>query len=87
MALYHLADETKNSKLEEESNNVQEVKAELNEDVKWLIVTDEDENVKEDIWEDITSPEIHVKETAIQEANITRIETEEVEGEAFEHDQ
>ena len=87
MALYHLADETKNSKLEEESNDVQEVKAELNEDVKWLMVTDEDENVKEDICEDITSPDIHAKVTAIQEANITRIETEEVEGEAFEHDQ
>ena len=85
--MYHLADETKNSKLEEESNDVQEVKAELNEDVKWLMVTDKDENVKEDIWEDITSPEIHAKVTAIQEANITRIETKEVEEEAFEHDQ
>ena len=85
MALYHLADETKNSKLEEESNDVQEVKAELNEDVKWPMVTDEDENVKEDIWEDTTSTEIHVKVTAIQEAR--RIETKEVEEEAFEHDQ
>ena len=83
--MYHLADETKNSKLEEESNNVQEVKAELNEDVKWPMVTDEDENVKEDIWEDTTSTEIHVKVTAIQEAR--RIETKEVEEEAFEHDQ
>ena len=85
MALYHLADETKNSKLEEESNDVQEVKAELNEDVKWPMVTDEDENVKEDIWEDTTSTEIHVKVTTIQEAR--RIETKEVEEEAFEHDQ
>ena len=83
--MYHLADETKNSKLEEESNDVQEVKAELNEDVKWPMVTDEDENVKEDIWEDTTSTEIHVKVTAIQEAR--RIETKEVEEEAFEHDQ
>ena len=64
---------------------MQEVKAELNEDVKWPMVTDEDENVKEDIWEDTTSTEIHVKVTAIQEAR--RIETKEVEEEAFEHDQ
>ena len=87
MDLYHFADETNISKLEEESNDVQESKAEIVEEVKWLMVTDEDENVKEDIWEDITSPKIHVKVTAIQEANITRIETEEVEEEAFEHDQ
>ena len=52
-----------------------------------LMVTDEDENVKEDIWKDITLPKIHAKVTAIQEANITRIETEEVEKESFEHDQ
>ena len=48
----------------------------------WLL-----KNVEEGIWEDITSPEIHAKVTAIQEANITRIETKEVEEEAFEHDQ
>ena len=82
MHLYYFADETNNSKFEG-----QEVKAEIVEDVKWFMVTDEDENVEEDIWEDITSPEIHVKVTAIQEANITRIETKEVEEEAFEHDQ
>ena len=87
MDLYHFADETKNSKLEEESNDGQEVKAELTEDVKSFVVTKEDENVEEDFWEDITSPKIHVKVTAIQEANITRIETKEVEEEAFEHDQ
>ena len=87
MDLYHFADETNISKLEEESNDVQEFKAVIVEEVKWLMVTDEDENVKEDICEDITSPKIHVKVTAIQEANITRIETKEVEEEAFEHDQ
>ena len=87
MHLYYFADETNNSKFEEESNDGQEVKAEIVEDVKWFMVTDEDENVEEDIWEDITSPEIHVKVTAIQEANITRIETKEVEEESFEHDQ
>ena len=87
MHLYYFADETNNSKFEEESNDGQEVKAEIVEDVKWFMVTDEDENVEEDIWEDITSPEIHAKVTAIQEANITRIETKEVEEEAFEHDQ
>ena len=87
MDLYHFADETRNSKLEEESNDVQDVKAELTEDVKWFMVNKEDENVEEGIWEDITSPEIHAKVTAIQEANITRIETKEVEEEAFEHDQ
>ena len=87
MDLYHFADETNNSKLEEESNDVQEFKAELTEDVKWFMVTKEDENVEEGICEDITSPDIHAKVTAIQEANITRIETEEVEEEAFEHDQ
>ena len=87
MDLYHFADETNISKLEEESNDVQEFKAVIVEEVKWLMVTDEDENVKEDICEDITSPKIHAKVTAIQEANITRIETKEVEGEAFEHDQ
>ena len=81
MDLYHFADETNISKLEKESNDVQEFKA------KWLMVTDEDENVKEDIWENITFPKIHAKVTAIQEANITRIETEEVEEESFEHDQ
>ncbi|CAH3108140.1 unnamed protein product, partial [Pocillopora meandrina] len=80
-------DENNNSKLEEESNDVQEFKAELTEDVKWFMVTKEDKNVEEGICEDITSPEIHVKVTAIQEATITRIETKEVEGEAFEHDQ
>ena len=85
--LYHFADETRNSKLEEESNDVQDVKAELTEDVKWFMVNKEDENVEEGIWEDITPPEIHAKVTAIQEANITRIETKEVEEEAFEHDQ
>ena len=82
MHLYYFADETNNSKFEG-----QEVKAEIVEDVKWFMVTDEDENVEEDIWEDITSPEIHVKVTAIQEANITRIETKEVEEESFKHDQ
>ena len=87
MDLYHFADETNISKLEEESNDVQEFKAEIVEEVKWLMVTDEDENVKEDICEDITSPKIHAKVTAIQEANITRIETEEEEEEAFKHDQ
>ena len=87
MDLYHFADETRNSKLEEESNDVQDVKAELTEDVKWFMVNKEDENVEEGIWEDIASPEIHAKVTAIQEANITRIETKEVEEEAFEHDQ
>ena len=87
MHLYYFADETKNSKFEEESNDGQEVKAEIVEDVKWFMVTDEDENVEEDIWEDITSPEIHAKVTAIQEANITRIETKEVEEESFKHDQ
>ena len=87
MHLYYFADETNNSKFEEESNDGQEVKAEIVEDVKWFMVTDEDENVEEDIWEDITSPEIHAKLTAIQEANITRIETKEVEEESFEHDQ
>ena len=87
MHLYYFADETNNSKFEEESNDGQEVKAEIVEDVKWFMVTDEDENVDEDIWEDITSPEIHAKVTAIQEANITRIETKEVEEESFEHDQ
>ena len=87
MHLYYFADETNNSKFEEESNDGQEVKAEIVEDVKWFMVTDEDENVEEDIWEDITSPEIHAKVTAIQEANITRIETKEVEEESFEHDQ
>ena len=85
--MYHFADETRNSKLEEESNDVQDVKAELTEDVKWFMVNKEDENVEEGIWEDITPPEIHAKVTAIQEANITRIETKEVEEEAFEHDQ
>ena len=85
--MYYFADETNNSKLEEESNDGQEVKAEIVEDVKWFMVTDEDENVEEDIWEDITSPEIHAKVTAIKEANITRIETKEVEEESFEHDQ
>ena len=85
--LYHFADETNNSKLEEESNDVQEFKAELTEDVKWFMVTKEDENVEEGICEDITSPDIHAKVTAIQEATITRIETKEVEGEAFQHDQ
>ena len=87
MDLYHFADETTNSKLEEESNDVQEFKAELTEDVKWFMVTEEDANVEEGICEDITSPEIHVKVTAIQEGNITRIETKEVEEESFEHDQ
>ena len=87
MDLYHFADETKNSKLEEESNDVQKFKAELTEDVKWFMVTKEDENVEEGICEDITSPDIHAKVTANQEANITRIETKEVEDEAFEHDQ
>ena len=87
MHLYYFPDETNNSKFEEESNDGQEVKAEIVEDVKWFMVTDEDENVEEDIWEDITSPEIHAKLTAIQEANITRIETKEVEEESFEHDQ
>ena len=87
MHLYYFADETNNSKFEEESKDGQEVKAEIVEDVKWFMVTDEDENVEEDIWEDITSPEIHAKVTAIQEANITRIETKEVEEESFEHDQ
>ena len=87
MHLYYFADETNNSKFEEESDDGQEVKAEIVEDVKWFMVTDEDENVEEDIWEDVTSPEIHAKVTAIQEANITRIETKEVEEEAFEHDQ
>ena len=87
MHLYYFADETNNSKFEEESDDGQEVKAEIVEDVKWFMVTDEDENVEEDIWEDITSPEIHAKVTAIQEANITRIETKEVEEESFEHDQ
>ena len=87
MHLYYFADGTNNSKFEEESNDGQEVKAEIVEDVKWFMVTDEDENVEEDIWEDITSPEIHAKVTAIQEANITRIETKEVEEESFEHDQ
>ena len=87
MHLYYFADETNNSKFEEESNDGQEFKAEIVEDVKWFMVTDEDENVEEDIWEDITSPEIHAKVTAIQEANITRIETKEVEEESFEHDQ
>ena len=48
MDLYHFADETKNSKLEEESNDGQEVKAELTEDVKSFVVTKEDENVEED---------------------------------------
>ena len=43
--------------------------------------------VKEDIWEDISSPKIHVKVTALQEAKITRVETKRVEEEAFEHDQ
>ena len=85
--MYYFADETNNRKFEEESNDGQEVKAEIVEDVKWFMVTDEDENVEEDIWEDITSPEIHAKVTAIQEANITRIETKEVEEESFEHDQ
>ena len=87
MHLYYFADETNNSKFEEESNDGQEVKAEIVEDVKWFMVTDEDENVEEDIWEDITSPEIQVKVTGIQEANITNIETKEVEEEALEHDQ
>ena len=87
MNLYHFADETNISKLEEESNDVQEFKAVIVEEVKWLMVTDEDENVKEDIREDITSPKIHAKVTAIQEANIIRIETDEVEEESFEHDQ
>ena len=87
MDLNHFADETNISKLEEGSNDVQEFKAEIVEEVKWLMVTDEDENVKEDIWEDITSPKIHAKVTAIQETDITRIETKEVEEEAFEHDQ
>ena len=77
--MYYFADETNNSKFEEESDDEQEVKAEIVEDVKWFMVTDEDENVEEDIWEDVTSPEIHAKVTAIQEANITRIETKEVE--------
>ena len=81
--LYHFADETN----KEESNDVQEFKAELTEDVKWFMVTKEDENVKEGICEDITSPEVHAKVTAIQEANIPRIETKGVEGEALEHDQ
>ena len=71
--MYHFADETKNSRLEEESNDGQEVKAELTEDVKSFVVTKEDENVEEDFWEDITSLKIHVKVTAIQEVNITRI--------------
>ena len=87
MHLYYFADETNNSKFEEESDDGQEVKAEIVEDVKWFMVTDEDENVEEDIWEDVTSPEIHAKVTAIQEANITRIETKEVEEESFKHDQ
>ena len=87
MHLYYFADETNNSKLEEESNDGQEVKAEIVEDMKWFMVTDEDENVEEDIWEDITSPEIQVKVTGIQEANITKIETKKVEEEALEHDQ
>ena len=73
--------------MEEESNNVQQVKAELTEDVKWLMVTKEDENVEEDIWEDIASPKIHVKVTAIQDAKTTKIETKEVKEGAFEHDQ
>ena len=77
--MYYFADETNNSKFEEESDDEQEVKAEIVEDVKWFMVTDEDENVEEDIWEDVTSPEIHAKVTAIQEANITRIEAKEVE--------
>ena len=51
------------------------------------MVTDDDENVKEDIWEDISSPKIHVKVIAIQEAKITRVETKRVDEEAFEHDQ
>ena len=85
--MYYFADETNNSKFEEESDDGQEVKAEIVEDVKWFMVTDEDENVEEDIWEDVTSPEIHAKVTAIQEANITRIETKEVEEESFKHDQ
>ena len=59
MHLYYFADETNNSKFEEESDDGQEVKAEIVEDVKWFMVTDEDENVEEDIWEDITSPKIH----------------------------
>ena len=63
MHLYYFADGTNNSKFEEESNDGQEVKAEIVEDVKWFMVTDEDENVEEDIWEDITSPEIHAKVT------------------------
>ena len=84
---YHFADETNISKLDEESNDVQGFRAEIVEEVKWLMVVDEDENVKEDIWEDITFPKIHAKVTAIQEANITRIETKEVEEESFEHDQ
>ena len=87
MHLYYFADETNNSKFEEESDDGQEVKAEIVEDVKWFMVTDEDENVEEEIWEDVTSPEIHAKVTAIQEANITRIETKEVEEESFKHDQ
>ena len=87
MNLYHFADETNISKLEEESNDVQEFKAVIVEEVQWLMVTDEDENVKEDIREDITSPKIHAKVTAIQEANIIRIETDEVEEESFEHGQ
>ena len=85
--MYHFSDETNNSKLKGESNDVQEFKAEITEDVKWFMVTKEDENVEEGICEDITSPKIHVKVTAIQEANITRIETKEVEEESFEHDQ
>ena len=44
MHLYYFADETNNSKFEEESNDGQEVKAEIVEDVKWFMVTDEDEN-------------------------------------------
>ena len=46
MDLYHFADETNNSKLGEESNDVQEFKAELTEDVKWFMVSKEDENVE-----------------------------------------
>ena len=51
------------------------------------MVTKEDENVEEDIWEDIASPKIHVKVTAIQDAKTAKIETKEVKEGAFEHDQ
>ena len=78
MDFYHFADETNISKLEKESNDVQEFKAETVEEVKWLMVTDEDENVKEDIWEDITFPKIHAKVTAIQDEASSRRTSQEL---------